>query len=485
MPQLNLAFDAIARDTPELPALVDGTTTIDYATLAAMVRRAAGSLRRAGLAPGDMVGLSVRAELPRLVLQLGLMRLGCTSVTLASFEPVAARADLARRCGAVAVVSDPGVAHDEALAVIVPDLEAIRSGTALEREGHGLPLPDGAVAAVVLTSSGTTGKPKLIRRTQAQLLGYDQAEWPPRAATVSNMASPAESNAWTWVSLANLVRRRKVVFLAGDEAAFPEACGRAGVTKTFVWPARLPDLAARCGAVPGGSPLRDTCVLTGGSPVAPELQRTVLEHVTPHLVIQYGATEAGVVTWLRADPDRFEPGAVGYPMPGFELAVFDDDGRRLPAGETGFVRIRSLWTATEYWQDEEATARAFVDGWWQPGDLGRLDADGLLTFAGRGDDMMVMNSINIFPAEIERVAAAFPAVAECAAFPVAAPRYGQLPVLAVVAGPGFDAAALMAHCRERLGVRAPRKIVTVDALPRNTAGKVLLRELSERFALPG
>lgn len=484
MPQVNLALDAIARQTPGHPAVIDQGTVVDYATLTTTVRRAAASLHRAGLRPGDMVGLTVRQERPRLELQLALMRLGCVSVTLPSFEPLEARAELARRCGVRTVVTDDGKAHPDGLAVLAPDIASIRDDASLDAAGRALPWPDGASPAIVLTSSGTTGQAKLIRRTQAELHAYDQAEWPLRAHSVTNMSSPAESNAWTWVALCNLARRRTVVFLDSSDPSFADACRQHGITKTFVWPARLAALVERCRKAPGGSPMREVCVLTGGTPVEPELQRAVLEHVTPHLVIQYGATEAGVVTWLTADPDRQDPGAVGHPMPGFELAIFDGDGRRLPAGETGFVRIRSLWTAHEYWQDEAASARAFVDGWWQPGDLGHLDDDGLLTFAGRGDDMMVMNAINIFPAEIERVAATFPGVAECAAFPVPAARFGQLPFLAVVAAPGLDTAALMAHCRARLGVRAPRKVVIVEQLPRNVAGKVLRREMADRFARP-
>jgi acyl-CoA synthetase (AMP-forming)/AMP-acid ligase II len=95
--------------------------------------------------------------------------------------------------------------------------------------------------------------------------------------------------------------------------------------------------------------------------------------------------------------------------------------------------------------------------------------------------MMVMNSINIFPAEIERAAAGFPGLRECAAFPVPMARYGQIPLLAVVADPGFDAEALLAHCRAQLGVRAPRKVVRVEQLPRNATGKVLRRTLEARY----
>lgn len=480
MPQLNLALEALARENPDRVAVIDRGRPISLSGLAARVRRTAVHLRRAGLAEGACAGLSVRDELPRLVAHFALMRLGCTAVTLASFEPLGARSELAQRCRATAVVTDVDGPHPEGLAVIRPDFEAIAADEALETPARALPLPDGALAAVVMTTSGTTGRAKLIRRTQAQLLAYDQPEWPVPAQSVVCMSSPAESNAWTWSSLSNLARGRILVF-PEPELTLGEVCRRHRVTKTFVWPARLPEIAAQCRAAGGPSPLREVCVITGGAPVDAEVQREVLRDVTDRLMIHYGSTETSVISALRADPDRHDPQCVGYLTPGFEVGIFDDQGRRLPAGEVGFIRVRTLWSGAEYWQDAEATARAFVDGWWQPGDLGSLGADGMLRFYGRGDDMMVMNAINIFPAEIESAAARFPGVAECAAFPVPSPHHGQLPVLAVVPGPGYDAASLLAHCRALLGIRAPRKLIAVDRLPRNAAGKVLRRELALSF----
>jgi acyl-CoA synthetase (AMP-forming)/AMP-acid ligase II len=94
---------------------------------------------------------------------------------------------------------------------------------------------------------------------------------------------------------------------------------------------------------------------------------------------------------------------------------------------------------------------------------------------------MILNTINIFPSEIEAVAGAFPGVQSCAAFPIRSAAYGDIPLLAVVAGQGFDPASLLAHCREKLGLRSPRKIVQVESIPRNATGKVLRRELQARF----
>jgi acyl-CoA synthetase (AMP-forming)/AMP-acid ligase II len=106
-------------------------------------------------------------------------------------------------------------------------------------------------------------------------------------------------------------------------------------------------------------------------------------------------------------------------------------------------------------------------------------ADGMLLFGGREDDMMILGTINIFPAEIEQAAAGFPGIADCAAFALRGGALGDIPVLAAVAAPGAapDTAALLAHCRARLGLRAPRRVVLLPVLPRNAAGKVLRQDL--------
>jgi acyl-CoA synthetase (AMP-forming)/AMP-acid ligase II len=130
--------------------------------------------------------------------------------------------------------------------------------------------------------------------------------------------------------------------------------------------------------------------------------------------------------------------------------------------------------ARGYLDDPEASARAFRDGWFQPGDRGRLEPDGTLVFAGRDAEMMMLGTINIFPAEIEAAAQGFPGVADCAAFALRSPALGDIPALAVVeVAPGaVDVPALAASCRARLGLRAPRRVVVVPALPRTATGKV-------------
>jgi acyl-coenzyme A synthetase/AMP-(fatty) acid ligase len=132
-----------------------------------------------------------------------------------------------------------------------------------------------------------------------------------------------------------------------------------------------------------------------------------------------------------------------------------------------------------YFGDPAATARHFRDGCFYPGDLGSFTAAGSLCLAGRTDDVMNLNGIKIYPSEIERVLEDEPGVRSAAAFAVDSAVHGQIPVVAVVWGGdgAADPSRLQARARARLGVRAPRRVVLVDELPRTSAGKVATAEL--------
>jgi acyl-CoA synthetase (AMP-forming)/AMP-acid ligase II len=202
--------------------------------------------------------------------------------------------------------------------------------------------------------------------------------------------------------------------------------------------------------------------------------------------VEYGAREAsGIASTYPVDPDPSLE-TVGPPLPTAELEIVDGEGNAVPRGEIGEIRVRTTAMIHAYHRDPVATSRHFKDGWFHPGDLGSLTANGSLCLHGRADDMMNMNGIKIFPAEIERTLEGDPAVRAAAAFGLPSPMHGQIPVAAVeLHDPAtHSVAALLARARERLGVRAPRKIFVVDALPRNATGKVLKRELVSLLSQP-
>jgi acyl-CoA synthetase (AMP-forming)/AMP-acid ligase II len=270
-----------------------------------------------------------------------------------------------------------------------------------------------------------------------------------------------------------------VVFPDGIEIqSEPDFIRRARVTRIKCAPVHLHWL---CGIAGEGMLLPDLRVLeVGGSTVTARLRDRVMEKVSRNVYVSYSATETGVVT--VAPPELSVPDTVGSALPGVHLQIVDAADKPLPRGEVGIVRVRAPGTVAAYHDDDEATAKAFRGGWFYPGDLGMLAADEQLTFKGRADDMMIFDGINIYPAEIETVLAKHEAVEEAAAFSLSSEAHQDVPVAAVTLRRPSTEPELLDFCRSLLGLRAPQRILVVEAFPRNAAGKPLKRELANVLA---
>jgi fatty-acyl-CoA synthase len=193
---------------------------------------------------------------------------------------------------------------------------------------------------------------------------------------------------------------------------------------------------------------------------------------------------APMATVLRPGDQLRKLGSAGVPAINVETRIVDDHDNDLPTGEVGEIVHRSPQAMLGYYEDEAKTADAFRNGWFHSGDLGRLDADGYLYVVDRKKDMIKTGGENVASREIEEVLFAHPQVAEAAVFGVPHERWIEAVMAVVVARPGeaLDVETLEAHCREQLaGYKRPKRIVIVDALPKNASGKTLKRELRERF----
>ena len=200
-----------------------------------------------------------------------------------------------------------------------------------------------------------------------------------------------------------------------------------------------------------------------------------------HAILErYGMTETLMTIGNPYDGER-RPGTVGRPLPGVEVRIVGPDGRDVPEGETGELLVRGPAVFDGYWRQPEATAAAFVDGWFRTGDLGERSADGYVTLRGRASDLIISGGFNVYPREIEDVLLEQPGVREAAVVGVPDARRGEVPV-ACFAGDA-DPAALEAACRRLLAsFKVPRSFVRVDALPRNAMGKVDKGRLREALA---
>jgi len=192
-----------------------------------------------------------------------------------------------------------------------------------------------------------------------------------------------------------------------------------------------------------------------------------------HMILErYGMTETLMNVGNPYDGER-RPGTVGFPFPGVSVRIVTEDGRDVATGETGELLVRSPHVCDGYWRRPDATAAAFVDGWFRTGDIGKRSADGYITLEGRRSDLIISGGFNIYPREIEELLMDQPGVREATVVGVADKVRGEVPVAYVVADSALDDAALLAHLRTQLAsFKIPRGIVHVDSLPRTALGKV-------------
>lgn len=213
-----------------------------------------------------------------------------------------------------------------------------------------------------------------------------------------------------------------------------------------------------------------TCIVAG-STLSQSLSVRARSRLTPNLWVTYASTEAGFTAIARASQLEGREGAVGYVLPWAEVEIVDKDGKLCAAGENGEIRIRSDELVEGYLDNNDKDERAFRDGWFYPGDLGSLAADGMLTIEGRIDDVMNFGGEKISPLAIEETLLACPGVRDAVAFAVPGPGGVSLPFAAVVAEAGFNRDTATAALRQRFAAVAIN-VVETASVPRNAMGKV-------------
>jgi len=223
-------------------------------------------------------------------------------------------------------------------------------------------------------------------------------------------------------------------------------------------------------------------MFVGSAPLTHQKRILVRQRLTPNFYEQLGTNEAGLlVMGTPADQDA-KPDAIGRVVDGVEAKVVGTDGRTLRPGEVGLVGFRGESFPTEYVGNPEATEHAFRDGWFYPGDLAAIDADGYFFFKGRADDVINNEGAKFYPIEVEKALLSHSAVAEAAVFGWPHPRHGEVAVAVVVKTKEVTAKALGRFCRQHISAyKVPHWVVFVKELPKNQAGKVLKTQLKEMF----
>ena len=212
--------------------------------------------------------------------------------------------------------------------------------------------------------------------------------------------------------------------------------------------------------------------VSGSAPLPAPVLEAFRQRFGHAILERYGMSESLMIMTNPYAGER-RAGTVGSPFPGVSVRLVDGDDAVIAAGEVGEVQVRSPALFSRYWRRADATASAFIDGWFRTGDLAVRSADGYYTLRGRRGDMIISGGFNIYPREIEELLLEDARVSEAAVVGVADAVRGEIPIAYIVADESLDTAELTERCRAQLAsFKAPRAFVRVPALPRTALGKV-------------
>ncbi|GAB2547811.1 long-chain-fatty-acid--CoA ligase [Nocardia heshunensis] len=480
---------------PAATAVICGDRALGYGELDRAADRIAAGFRAVGMEPGARVAYLGLESVDYYAALLGCARAGMVLVPI-NFRLTAPEIAY--------IIGDSGttlILVDTALRAALVELD-IPVVTTEEfphwYEGQPSVEPEHRVspddAVVQLYTSGTTGLPKgvvlahrsffAVRDALADA-GLDWIDWQARDVGLIGIPGFHVGGLW-WAAQGFATGAAMVAMPRFDSAAAVRLVAEFGVTTVCVVPSMLrlmlDEPVTERDALAG---VRK--VVYGGSPIPEALLRTAIERLGCEFAQIYGLTETGN-TAICLPPHVHRPGspllrAAGRSYPGFGVEIVDEHGTVLPIGAVGEIRLRTPGHMLEYWRNPEATADTLRDGWIHTGDAGYLDADGYLFLCDRIKDLIIVAGENIYPAEIENVLAAHPAVADVAVIGRPDERFGERVHAVVALRPEATATAreLFEFCRDRLAAfKIPSRFEFADRIPRNPSGKILRRELRDR-----
>ena len=478
---------------PEHVAVQLEADTMTYAELDQASGRVAGFLHSRGIEPGDRIGLML-PNVPEFVpVYYGILRAGGVVVPMnillkereVAFylsDPEAKLVfawhefDTAAQAGA----DDAGA---ECWVVSPPGFAELLASAELRAQPADR---DGSDTAVILYTSGTTGKPKGAQLTHANLASNVEAVLQLFSLVPEDLIlgalplfhafgqtctlNTAIASASTFVPVPRFNPERVLYTIERDRITV-----FAGVPTMFA--AMLHDPHRGQFDV---STLR-LCI-SGGAAMPGEILRGFEEAFGCIILEGYGLSETSpVASFSRPDRER-KVGSIGLPIEGVDMRVVDDSRQEVPQGEVGEIAIRGHNVMSGYWRRAEATAEAIdADGWFYTGDMARVDEDGYFFIVDRKKELIIRGGYNVYPREIEEVLHEHPAVAEAAVIGLPHSELGEEVGAAVALKPGCEAShdELRAFVKERVAAyKYPRDIWFLDELPKGTTGKILKREIN-------
>lgn len=504
-----------ARNYPNDTAMIFGETRLTWAEMDARANRFVSSLQKLGVGFGDRVALYARNSNQWVEALFGLAKIGAVSVTVNYRLTANEAAFIAKNSGAKAIIFDDYTAENavevadkvESVEFLIGINKQVSDGLLFENlvedseqlavssEQFGIEFD---TPCMLLYTSGTTGFPKGAVYTHGSLLVgmlvHVQAIASRKTHRVM-LPAPLYSAAGIAGIYCAVYVGSQISLINYDVKTACETIERDKVTFTNLVPTTIQMLLANEESRKHDLTSLEV-LLYGGSPIPEPVLREAMERFPKCGFRQTFATTetgcAGTVLEPREHREALENSdknyllqSCGRPQINVDVRVVGENWETLQVGETGEIAIRTEANMKEYWNNAEATEKTLQDGWLRTGDMARMDEDGYFYLVDRKNDMIVSGALNVYPSEVERVLHEHPSVYEVAVIGVPSEKWGEevKAVVVLKSGKNLTAEELRDFCDGKLaGFKKPKSVEFVDELPRNLTGKILKKELREKFA---
>jgi long-chain acyl-CoA synthetase len=491
---LNLAsiVTESAAKVPEQPAIRLGQAELTYAALDDLSARMATLLAAKGLEPGDRVGVML-PNVPQFpVAYYGVLRAGCVVVPMNVLLKRREIAFYLEDSGAKLLLAWHGFgeearggAEDAGVDLIEVEPESFATLLAEHEPTPGLADTAEDDTAVILYTSGTTGKPKGAELTHANL--FRNADVSSRTTSEIAAGDVVFGGLPLFHSFGQTVSMNASLMVGACLTLVPkfdpgealETIQRDNVTHFYGVPTMYGALLHHPERESYDTSSLRTCI-TGGASMPVEVLRGFEEAFGAIVLEGYGLSETSPVSSSNHPDRERKPGSIGTPLEGVEMKVVDEDDNEVAQGEVGEIVIRGHNIMKGYWQRPEATAEAMRGGWFHSGDMAKVDEEGYFYIVDRKKDLIIRGGYNVYPREVEEVLYEHPKIREAAVIGVPHEQWGEEIGAAIVLHEGEELGPeeASAYVKERIAAyKYPRLVWFIDELPKGPTGKILKREI--------
>jgi malonyl-CoA/methylmalonyl-CoA synthetase len=496
------AFNKTFRKFPGKVSIEFNDRKVTFGEIDIATNRIANSLKDLGLKKGDRIAQYVPNSFELIYTTVSSFKLGAIVVPMNVAFREREVAYFLQDSGAKAIVTDrerlpvlervmgdlPDLKHIIVTDLANPDIKGYMPFSDLHDDGDGAELnidiedDDGSF---IFYTSGTTGRPKGALLTQRSVTSNLEAlrkawRWTEDdlflltlpmfhihglgvglCGSLYNGCSTIIRSKFDAADALNTIQNRKVTLFMGVPTMYFRILEVEGCQKCDTSSMRL--------------------FVSGSAPLSKELFAK-FERTFGHTILERAGMSESMMNFSNPYDGERMPGTVGFPLPGVEARIVDENFNDVPVNVEGEIVLRGPNLLKEYWRNEEATRKSFVDGWFRTGDICKRDEDGYICIVGRSKDIIISGGVNLYPREIEEVIESMPEVREAAVVGVPDEEFGESVKACVVLEDGAELSTeeVIAYCRERLAsFKKPKHVEFMDTLPKNAMGKIVKEELRE------